>query len=236
VKTIYIECAGRIDRPSLSCRLVAPVAHDTYVQWPQLVPKVRRARYAGNVLSGASFPPRPHGDGTVFASVGTSSIYPFDRLVRAVGALSQARSVVIQRGISDEQLDGVESYKFLSFDQLARHVRDAAVVVTHAGIGSVLLALAHGKRPIVMPRSHTLGESVDDHQQAFAKHLEREGLATVVSSEKELISAVSTPNEVSPPRRPAVSSLGNELSQIVQEHLRKEAPRRRPVRSLSVLE
>jgi hypothetical protein len=33
----------------LTGRLVAPVVHDFYVQWPQLVPRYRHARYEGTV-------------------------------------------------------------------------------------------------------------------------------------------------------------------------------------------
>ena len=55
-----------------------------------------------------------------------------------------------------------------------RSLSGGSVVVTHGGIGSVLLALSVGKRPIVMPRCSRLGEHVDDHQIAFAERLERE--------------------------------------------------------------
>jgi beta-1,4-N-acetylglucosaminyltransferase len=46
---VHVECSGRIGI-SLSGRLVSPVACRTYVQWPELVPRVRRGRYAGNLL------------------------------------------------------------------------------------------------------------------------------------------------------------------------------------------
>ena len=49
-RIVYIESATRLTRPSLTCRLVAPIADRIYVQWPDLLPVVRRARYAGSVL------------------------------------------------------------------------------------------------------------------------------------------------------------------------------------------
>src|SRR4051812_26204583 len=45
LRVVYIESITRIERPSLSCRLVAPVATRVYVQWPELVPHVRNAEY-----------------------------------------------------------------------------------------------------------------------------------------------------------------------------------------------
>jgi beta-1,4-N-acetylglucosaminyltransferase len=49
-KVIYVESLTRIDEPSLSCRLVRPVADRVYVQWPELSRALPGARYAGNVL------------------------------------------------------------------------------------------------------------------------------------------------------------------------------------------
>lgn len=51
-RVVYVESLTRITSPSLSCRLIAPVASRIYVQWPDLVPRIRRARYAGTVLGG----------------------------------------------------------------------------------------------------------------------------------------------------------------------------------------
>ena len=52
VRVVYVETLARAERPSLSCRLVAPIAHRVYVQWPELRRSLPRARYAGTVFSG----------------------------------------------------------------------------------------------------------------------------------------------------------------------------------------
>src|SRR5262245_53079639 len=46
-RIVYVESISRIDNPSLSYRLIAPVAHRHYAQWPELAERMRRARYAG---------------------------------------------------------------------------------------------------------------------------------------------------------------------------------------------
>jgi beta-1,4-N-acetylglucosaminyltransferase len=51
-KVVYVESLTRIDRPSLSCRLIRPVAERVYVQWPELVGAVPGARYVGSVFAG----------------------------------------------------------------------------------------------------------------------------------------------------------------------------------------
>jgi UDP-N-acetylglucosamine:LPS N-acetylglucosamine transferase len=52
-RVVYVESLARAERPSLSCRLVAPVADRVYVQWPELLAALPRARYAGSVYSDA---------------------------------------------------------------------------------------------------------------------------------------------------------------------------------------
>jgi UDP-N-acetylglucosamine:LPS N-acetylglucosamine transferase len=49
-KVVYVESLTRIDSPSLSCRLIAPVASRVYVQWPELAHAVPSSRYLGTVL------------------------------------------------------------------------------------------------------------------------------------------------------------------------------------------
>lgn len=50
-KVVYVESLARIDGPSLSYRLIAPVASRRYVQWPELARRLPRTRFAGSVFS-----------------------------------------------------------------------------------------------------------------------------------------------------------------------------------------
>jgi UDP-N-acetylglucosamine:LPS N-acetylglucosamine transferase len=50
-KIVYVESLTRITTPSLTCRLVAPVAARVYVQWPELAESIPHSRYVGTVLS-----------------------------------------------------------------------------------------------------------------------------------------------------------------------------------------
>ncbi|MGH3103674.1 MAG: PssD/Cps14F family polysaccharide biosynthesis glycosyltransferase [Gaiellaceae bacterium] len=49
-RVVYVESFTRITGPSLSCRMIAPVADRIYAQWPELVAALPRARYVGNVF------------------------------------------------------------------------------------------------------------------------------------------------------------------------------------------
>jgi beta-1,4-N-acetylglucosaminyltransferase len=51
VAVAYVETLARVESPSLSCRLAAPAVDRLYVQWPELQPRLSRARYVGTVFS-----------------------------------------------------------------------------------------------------------------------------------------------------------------------------------------
>jgi beta-1,4-N-acetylglucosaminyltransferase len=50
-KVVYVESMARIEGPSLTYRLIAPIAARRYVQWPELADALPGARFAGNVFS-----------------------------------------------------------------------------------------------------------------------------------------------------------------------------------------
>jgi UDP-N-acetylglucosamine:LPS N-acetylglucosamine transferase len=50
-RVVYVESFTRIDGPSLSCRLIRPVADRVYVQWPELAERLPGARYLGSIFS-----------------------------------------------------------------------------------------------------------------------------------------------------------------------------------------
>jgi beta-1,4-N-acetylglucosaminyltransferase len=52
-RVVYVESLTRIEQPSLSLRIIAPVANRIYAQWPELQEAVPKARYLGSVVSGS---------------------------------------------------------------------------------------------------------------------------------------------------------------------------------------
>jgi UDP-N-acetylglucosamine:LPS N-acetylglucosamine transferase len=49
-RVVYIESFSRITEPSLTGRLVYPVATEFFVQWPQLVRRFGKAEYRGAIF------------------------------------------------------------------------------------------------------------------------------------------------------------------------------------------
>ena len=130
-----------------------------------------------------------------------ASQFPFDRLLRAVSSLDGGERVVVQRGCSAVEPDGAECVDFLPMPDLAALVREARVVVTHAGVGSILLCLTNGRSPVVVPRLKRFGETVDDHQLESARRFAAAGLVTLVEDPADLPAALAAAGDgvVAPP-------------------------------------
>jgi UDP-N-acetylglucosamine transferase subunit ALG13 len=102
-------------------------------------------------------------------------------------------------------------------------VRRARVVVCHAGVGTILTALANGRRPIVVPRLARHGEAVDDHQVALARRLADVGLV-LLAEDPSLVPQLLADADavVAEAPRPAPALLA-ELSSFVANAVRRPA-------------
>jgi UDP-N-acetylglucosamine transferase subunit ALG13 len=122
----------------------------------------------------------------IFVTVGSQM--PFDRLVRAVDEWAVARDrsdVFAQIGETRWRPKRIRWTALLDPAAFDAAVRDARVVVAHAGVGAILAAL-EAERPIVtLPRRAALGETRSDHQFATAEHFRRLGIE-VALDEREL--------------------------------------------------
>jgi UDP-N-acetylglucosamine transferase subunit ALG13 len=112
---------------------------------------------------------------------------------------------------------------FLSFEQLVDKVRSARVVVTHAGVGSIMVALANAKRPIVVPRRAAFREAVDDHQLQLGRRLAAADLVTFVESPHELGEALERSDQQSAANVAGSSALAKDLRSFFDDLLGSSA-------------
>jgi len=149
----------------------------------------------------------------IFATTGTCE--PFDRLLQAFDEIELDEELVVQHGISPVRPRGARCVDFLAYSELVEYVRRARVVVTHGGVGSVLTALANGKRPIVVPRLADRGEAIDDHQLEFVRKIAAAGVIDLVEDPvhlgRRLATAQAHPRRIAPDAR-LVSELRDYLT------------------------
>lgn len=130
----------------------------------------------------------------IFLTVGTSQ-FPFERVIRfideAVHDHQIERNIFAQVGSSLYKPRTFPYKEFLDFNDMAENTRKSDIIVTHAGVGSIMLAFLFGKIPVVIPRRHDLKEVLDNHQFEFAKKMEEMGKVIVAYEESALIDKIN---------------------------------------------
>ena len=109
----------------------------------------------------------------MFATVGTTT-FPFDRFSKAIKSFSSypELDIVYQFGFSPcVKAPNVREIKFLDHAKYSRELLAADIVVSHAGIGSFIEMKRLSKQYLMIPRTSSLGEHVDDHQIELGEFL-----------------------------------------------------------------
>ena len=108
----------------------------------------------------------------IFVTIGT--VFPFDRLIEAMDGYAEAsdQDFVAQIGDGTYEPAHMTWHRSLPGDLYAQTVRDADVIVSHAGMGSAITAMQIGTPLVMLPRRFDSGEHTTDHQMATARWLE----------------------------------------------------------------
>jgi len=128
---------------------------------------------------------------TTFVSVGNAK-QPFRRLLDAVVTLVNElpQPVVVQQGNSRFSGTGCVVRPFMDMVEFEECIRQAELIISHAGAGSIIHAIRAGKIPVVIPRLVEYAEIVDDHQVEFARALAESGRIVLVQEPNDLMEAV----------------------------------------------
>ena len=110
----------------------------------------------------------------VFLTVGNE---PCDRLVKAfdewAAGASDQLEVIAQIGKTDLQLQHCAFFQFLKPAEYARIFSQSALVVSHAGMGTIITSIKNNKWLVLLPRLASLGETRNEHQLATVQHFKR---------------------------------------------------------------
>jgi UDP-N-acetylglucosamine transferase subunit ALG13 len=182
IEAHYIESAARVDQPSITGKLLSLVPGvRLYRQYPHVAD--RGWKFGGSVFDGfAGADAGGNGSGgsrgvrRVVVTVGTDK--GFRRMIAAAAAiLPKDIDVLWQTGHTPVDDLDIKARPFVPAAELEQAMREADVVLAHAGCGSALSALAAGKYPVLVPRDPQHGEVIDRHQIEIARWLGERGLA-----------------------------------------------------------
>lgn len=127
----------------------------------------------------------------IFVSVGTQ--LPFERLIKSMDEwtrLHPGQMVFAQIGDTVYRPLFMETVRKLTPLEYLQRFEKASVVVSHAGMGTIITGLENAKPMILMPRQMSLGEHRNDHQVGTAEKFANFELINIVHTEDALHKAL----------------------------------------------
>jgi len=109
----------------------------------------------------------------IFVTVG-NDYRNFDRLLKKMDEIAPhiPSEIVIQRGYSRYLPKKIKHFDFVSMNKAVEYIQKSQLVVSHAGIGTIILCKKYGIPILILPRRKGYGEHMNDHQMEIAKALE----------------------------------------------------------------
>lgn len=122
----------------------------------------------------------------IFVTIGTQE--PFDRLIKSIIEIAKLtdEKFVVQAPVFKSDAENIQFIDFLSPKDYLSTFKKAKLIVSHAGMGTILTALTNNKPLIILPRLIHYGEHRNEHQLATAKKIKELKYAYVAFDEKEL--------------------------------------------------
>lgn len=127
----------------------------------------------------------------LFLSVG--SRFPMDRLILAVDQFigeNSGYSCIAQIGDSALKPQHIEYYKTLNQRQFNIYADEADLIVSHAGMGNIILASELNKPIVIIPRRAHLKEIINDHQLGTIKGFTGKHGIFAVKDEQDIKEAI----------------------------------------------
>lgn len=141
----------------------------------------------------------------IFVSLGTQD-KPFNRIIDYVISLKEnlkelkSEKIIIQLGQTkllksdNERIKNLENiiiYDMLKPEKMKDIIKDSDIIITHAGVGTIMECLEMDKEIIVVPRKVENLEHVNNHQEEIAFEMEKKGFLTKVDTYEELENKIS---------------------------------------------
>ena len=155
----------------------------------------------------------------IFVTIGTQ--LPFDRLIRIIDNVApqldeEIIAQVYKRGFTPKNIKTVD---FFAPDEFNGPFDKARLIISHAGMGTILSALQKDKPIIIFPRIAALGEHRNEHQLATARRFKEMGIVNVAMNEEELTTMLLNGKQTS------LQHIGNSASpsliQSIEEFIEK---------------
>ena len=134
----------------------------------------------------------------IFVCIGSRD-YQFNRLLKALDELVASgeitEEIFAQIGQSQYLPQHYSWERYLDSQTFRQYQQTADLVISHAGVGTLLSSLKMGKSVVAVPRYAKFGEHIDDHQTQIAEVLSGEGYLYQVKDMADLGKVIALARE-----------------------------------------
>ena len=126
----------------------------------------------------------------------------FHRLLEEIDKLIEKgvikEKVIVQAGYTKYTSKNMEIFSLIPQEKLEKYQKEANLIITHGGVGSIITSLKLGKKVIAVPRLHEYGEHVNDHQKQIVENFNEEGYIIGIKDVSELEKAIERQEKFKP--------------------------------------
>lgn len=122
----------------------------------------------------------------IFCTIGTQA--PFDRFLKIIDAIAKDldEEVIVQVLQTEYEPHNAKLKSFMPPDDFNKIFAEARMIVSHAGMGTIISAMQLEKPIVIFPRIAALGEHRNEHQLATARQMDKMHYVHVAYDEKDL--------------------------------------------------
>lgn len=92
----------------------------------------------------------------------------------------------VSEKIKNKEEKNITVFNMLKPEEMKKYIINSSIVITHAGVGTIMECIENNKDIIVLPRKEENGEHVNNHQEEIAFEMEKKGLLYKVDTYEKM--------------------------------------------------
>ena len=143
----------------------------------------------------------------------------FTRLLKMVESQvkkGNLKDVIVQAGQTVYESKYMRVFDFIPMTKFNKLIKEADLVITHGGVGSIITALKNKKKVIAIPRLSKYKEHENDHQLQIVEEFTKLGYILSCKNERELENCIKKIKDFKPKE---YRSNNNKMVKLIENYI-----------------
>lgn len=144
----------------------------------------------------------------------------FDRLLKAIEKQIKLGNlegdVIVQAGSTKYESKYMKIFDYIPMEQFDEYIKEADLVITHGGVGTILSSIRKNKKVIAVPRLSKYKEHENDHQLEIVSEFTKRGYIIPCYDLKKLDESIKKIKEFEPKK---YRSNNRKMLNIIEDYI-----------------